>query len=51
MSFYKWPNFGAIMNSFSIFKKIKRKPPFSRYKGFPFFNIGAYGKNGFFNNQ
>ncbi len=28
MSFYKWPNFGAVMNRFSIFKNIKRKTPF-----------------------
>jgi hypothetical protein len=28
MSFYKWPNFGAVMNRFSIKKKIKRKTSF-----------------------
>ena len=27
MSFYKCPNFGAVMNRFSIFLKIKRKTP------------------------
>ena len=29
MLFYKWPNFGAIMNRFSIFKKkLNVKPLF-----------------------
>ena len=52
LSFDKWPKFGAVMNRFSILKKIKRKTPFCpRKKGFPFFNTGAYGKNGFFLNQ
>jgi hypothetical protein len=49
MSFYKWPNFGAVMNRFSILKKIKRKTPF--FYRFSFFNTGAYGKNVFFLNQ
>ncbi len=48
MSFYKCPNFGAVMNRFSIFKKIKRKTPIiSIFFCFVFF-IGVMQRNVYF---
>jgi hypothetical protein len=52
MSFYRLPNFGAVMNRFSIFKKIKRKTPFfPARKGFHYLTQALMGKMLFFFNQ
>ena len=49
MSFYKCPNFGAVMNRFSLKKNINEKPLFFRAKkGFHFLTQALMGKMVFF---
>jgi hypothetical protein len=49
MSFYKCPNFGAVMIRFSIFFKLNVKPLFfPARKGFHFLTQALMGKMGFF---